>query len=42
MIIFFVQNLVHIKRFSKEIVLKFSKNAELKIVNDPKIEQYME
>ena len=36
-IIFFVQNLFHIKRFSNEIVWKLSKNVELKIANDPKI-----
>ena len=34
---FFVQNLFDIKRFSNKIVFKFSKNLELKIVNDPKI-----
>ena len=34
---FFVQNLFYVKRFSNEIVLKFSKNVELKIVIDPKI-----
>ena len=34
---FFVQNLFYIKRFSNEIVFKFSKNVELKIVIDPKI-----
>ena len=34
---FFVQNLFYIKRFSNEIVFKFSRNVELKIVNDPKI-----
>ena len=33
----FVQNLFYIKRFSKKIVFKFSKNVEWKIVNDPKI-----
>ena len=34
---FFVQNLFYFKRFSNEIIFKFSKNVELKIVNDPKI-----
>ena len=34
---FFVQNLFCIKRFSNKIVFKFSKNVELKIVNDLKI-----
>ena len=34
---FFVQNLLYIKRFSNKIVFKFSKNVELKIVNDPQI-----
>ena len=29
----FFQNLFYIKRFSNEIVFKFSKNAELKIFN---------
>ena len=36
---FFVQNLFHLKRFSNQIVLKFSKNVKLKIVNDPTIGQ---
>ena len=31
--LFFFQNLFYIKRFSNEIVFKFSKNAELKIFN---------
>ena len=34
---FFVENLFYIKRFSNEIVFKFSENVELKIVDDPKI-----
>ena len=34
---FFVQNLFYIKKFSSDIVCKFSKNLKLKIVNDPKI-----
>ena len=34
---FFVQNLFYIKSFSNEIVFKFSKNVELKVVNDSKI-----
>ena len=34
---FFAQNLLYIKRFSNEIVFKFSKNVELKIANDLKI-----
>ena len=34
---FLAQNLFYIKRFSKEIVIKFSKNVERKIANDPKI-----
>ena len=34
---FFIQNLFYIKRFSNEILLQFSENVELKIVNDPKI-----
>ena len=32
----------YIKRFSKEIVFKFSKNAELKSANDPKPGQHGE
>ena len=35
--LFFVQGLFCIKRFSNEIVVKFLKNVEIKIVNDPKI-----
>ena len=35
---FFVKNLLHIKRFSNKIAFKFSKNVELKVVNDLKIE----
>ena len=35
--LFFVQGLFYIKRFSNEIVVKFLKNVEIKIVNDPKI-----
>ena len=34
---FFVKHLFHIKRFSNTIVFKFSKNVELKIVNNPEI-----
>ena len=33
-----MQNLFYIKRFSDEIDFTFSKNVELKIVNDPKAE----
>ena len=33
---FFAQNLFYMKRFSSKIVFKFSKNVELKIVNNPK------
>ena len=39
---FFVQNLFYIKRFNSGIVFKFSKNVELMIANDPKIEQNVE
>ena len=34
---FFVQNLFCIKRMSNKINFKFSKNLDLKIVNDPNI-----
>ena len=34
---FFTENLFSFKRFSNEIVCKFSKPVELKITNDPKI-----
>ena len=34
---FFVQNLFYVKRFINKIVFQFSKNVELKLVNDPKI-----
>ena len=33
--------MVYIKRSTNEIIFKFSKNVELKIVNDPKTGQYM-
>ena len=35
--LFFFQNLFYIKIFSNEMVFKFPKNSELKIVIDPKI-----
>ena len=34
-LLFFVQNLFYIKRFSNEIVFRFSKRVELKIVKWP-------
>ena len=34
---FFVQNLFYIKRLSNEIIFKFLKNVDFKIVNDTKI-----
>ena len=37
----YVKHLLHIKRFSNKIVFKFSKNVELKIVNDPEIGWYV-
>ena len=40
--LFFLENFFYIKIFSNEVDFKFSKNVELKIVNDPKIEQHVE
>ena len=34
---FFAKNLLYIKKFSSKMLFKFSKNVELKIVNDSKI-----
>ena len=36
-LLFSFKNMFYIKRFSSEIVFKFSTNVELKILNDPKI-----